>query len=276
MAAARINLQGHIQSRGPIRVHQRGQAFELGVDRVGVTDEDIDWQPALHPGQRLRVEPALAQGDERGLGLGREADAAERVGDVFVHLGLVAAEPVVGRPLRRERRVEAVRADRRRTGGARQHQRVDQRRMVEQPGLREHRPHRVSEQDQRQAGFALADQPRQHRHVVHRRRRAAGSEVAEVAHAGGHAVAAMVGGVDHIAGVDERGQGLEVAHGVFAGAVGQLDFRSGLGRAAPTEAREACAVGALVAEAVIGDAHAGPRFSRMMAQPGGRAKKAAP
>src|SRR5690606_430394 len=86
VTAARVNLEGHVQAGVPVAVDQRGDARQLVVDRVLVADEDIDRQAPADLLQIGRIGRLLTHTAERGAGLRREADAAQRVGDVLVDL----------------------------------------------------------------------------------------------------------------------------------------------------------------------------------------------
>ena len=121
--------------------------------------------------------------------------------------------------------------------------------MVEDEALGEHRPHGMAHEHEGQAGVLLAGQTGQGRHVVDAGGGSAGAEIAEAGDAGGEPMAAMVGGVDDVAGVEQRLEHRAIAAGVLTGPVGELQHRARLGRAGrPAIAGQGLAVGATVSE----------------------------
>jgi hypothetical protein len=156
-----------------------------------------------------------------------------RIGDVGVHDGLVARQPVIVGARGLERRVEHGQVQRlvqvqrrfeqvdRRSPG--QHHAVDVGAVVKQVLLYGERPHAVPEQDERQVRMVRADLGREQADVVHQGVPAALAQVPVGIRVGAGAVTAVILGVDDETIVVQGLRDVIVALGVLAHPVGQLD-----------------------------------------------------
>ena len=92
-----VELDLHVPHPGILHaLHGSPDARAVLAHRVGITGQEEHRQVFRHPGQKGRVVQPQDAREHAVIGIQRKREGAPLIGEVLVHLGRVAVEPVVG------------------------------------------------------------------------------------------------------------------------------------------------------------------------------------